>query len=127
LERKQWDSEAKSKYSSPRKAKKLAKTLADNKALYDNSEVTNKYLIAVQKARKDKTYKQSSEYQRAKKDYGKQYAQDVILGYGSSTRIKSYMNRGKTERQATARVAVEQSLVAVGGLAVSALIIASSR
>ena len=121
LERKNWDADAKDDYSKPKQAKKLATKLASNKAAYDTSEVTNKYLIAVQKARKDKTYKNSSEYQRAKADYGKEQKQQLIYGAWGSHRINTLKNLGNSEKQAKARATAEVALATVGTLAITAL------
>ena len=121
LERKNWDADARDDYSKPKQAKKLNTKLASNKAAYETSEVTNKYLIAVQKARKDKSYKNSNEYQKAKMDFGREQKQQFIYGPYGSHRINTLKNLGKTEAQAKARATAEIALASVGTLAITAL------
>lgn len=113
--------QAKDRFASPNKAKKLAKAKANNKAVYDSSETINNYLIAKQKARKDVNYKNSSEYMRAKKAYGKEMTQRFVYGDYGSQRINTLKNLGKTEKQAKTRVATEIALATVGAYAISAL------
>lgn len=108
------------KYSSPNKAKRLAKINAYNKAGFDITETTNKYAIERQKAKLDKTHKQSEAYKSAKKAYKKEQTQQLIYGPFGSQKIRALQNQGKTEKQAKGRVAVEQVLLgAAAGLAVS--------
>lgn len=122
LDRKLADDDARAKYDTPKKAKKLALGLATNKATYEHTEVTNKYLVAVQKARKDKTYKQSSEYQKAKMDYSRQYKQDYIWGPAGSIRINALKATGKSDRQAKGQVVAETSLAVIGTLGIAGFV-----
>lgn len=100
-------------YSAPNKSKKLKKSLANDKAVYDISETTNKYLIAKNKAKKDETYKQSAEYQKAKRDYGKQTSQQILYGNMGHQRIETLKNMGMSEKKAKGKVAAEQVLAGV--------------
>lgn len=119
--------QAKDRFASPNKAKKLAKAKASNKAVYDSSETINNYLIAKQKARKDVNYKNSSEYMRAKKAYGKEMTQRFVYGDFGSQRINTLKNLGKTEKQAKTRVTTEIALATVGAYAISALVAYASN
>lgn len=122
LERKLADDNLRDKYDTPKKAEKLAFGLATNKATYEHTEVTNKYLTAVQKARKDKTYKQSNEYQRAKMDYAKQCKQDYIWGPQGTIRVNALKATGKSDRQAKSQVVAETALAGIGILAISGFV-----
>lgn len=99
-----------------KKAKRLNKALAGDKAIYDTSEVLNRYAIAKQNAKKDKAYKNSSEYKEAKKAYSKQYAQQVMYGTMGHQRIETLKNMGYSEKKAKGKTFAEQALagVAVG-------------
>ena len=123
------DSNLKNKYSGTGKRgqKNLAKGLAGNKARFDMSEVTNRYLIAKQKAKKDKAYKKSNEYIKAKNDYGKQQTRDIIFGVAGNHRIETLKNLGKTDGQAKRRVVAEQVLAGVASVSVIALMGAMSN
>jgi hypothetical protein len=127
LERKERDDAAKAKYNKPRQDNKLAKKLAANKAEYDESEVYNKYHIARQKAKKDKSYKNTAEYQRAKKDYGEQRAKEIIYGQHGARRINTLKNMGKGEYQARYRVHTENALSLIGGYVATALVVGAIR
>ena len=100
-------------------SKKLRKSLAGDKALYNTTEVQNRYAIAKQKAIIDKTYKQSSEYQDAKKAFDKQYTQQMIFGTVGHQRIETLKNLGYSEKKAKGRTFVEEL---AAGVAVGALI-----
>lgn len=115
------NAQARDKYSDPKKAKKLAKAEALNKADYDTSEVINKYEIARQKAKKDKNFKNSTEYMKAKADYGKYSAQTMIYGDMGHRRIEQLKNLGKTEKQAKRKVLTESALGMIGGVAITSL------
>lgn len=114
--------QVKAKYSDPKKAKKLAFAKAQNKADYDATETINDYTIAIQKAKKDKAYKNSSEYMRAKKAYSKMTTQQLIYGDVGSRRIETLKNLGKTEKQAKARVRTEAILGMIGGVGITAAV-----
>lgn len=122
LERKEWDTQAREKYSDPKKAKKLQKKLATNKTLYDRSEKLNNYAIAIQKAKKDKSYKETADYKAARKAYTKQFAQDYIYGTSGSMRIDTLKNMGVSDKKAKGRVIAEQTLAVVGTYAVAGAI-----
>ena len=100
-----------------KKTKKLKKALAGNKAMYDTSEVTNKFIIERQKAKKDPAHKKSSEYQKAKRDYGKQQGQKLLYGEFGHQRIETLKNMGYSEKRAKGRTLAEQ---AIAGLAIGA-------
>ena len=70
------------------KGKRLKKLNTLNKVDYKRSEINNKYAIARLKAKKDKSYKNSAEYQRVKKDYGREVARDLLIGTGAIGCIK---------------------------------------
>ena len=112
-----WNEKANKKYT----GNKLNKVLAKNKALYDGTEIHNKYRIAVNKAKKDKNYKNSAEYIKARSDYGKKSTREALFGPSGSTRIETLKNLGKTEKQAVRRVATESVLTTVGMCAISSL------
>ena len=109
-------SEARTKYAG--KDKKLKNTLAKNKTEYDRTETINNYQIARQKAKKDPSYKKSSEYIKAKNKWQKQYAQDVVYGTLGSQRIDSLKNRGYSDKKAKSRVLTEQVLGLIGASAI---------
>lgn len=119
----------KNKYSGTGKfgQKKLKYGLASNKAGFNMSETTNRFMIAKQKAKKDKTYKNSEEYKKAKSDYSKQTARDYIYGPDGNRRIETLKNLGKTDKQARARVVTEQVVGVLASMAVSALIYKASN
>lgn len=121
LEYEEMNATARDKYSNPKKAKKLARAEALNKADYDTSEVINKYEIARQKAKKDKNFKHSTEYMKAKADYGKYSSQTLIYGDMGHRRIEQLKNLGKTEKQAKRRALAESALGMIGGVAVVTL------
>lgn len=125
LHRNAADANLKNKYSGTGKLgqKRLRTGLAGNKASFDRSEVSNRYFIARQKAKKDPAYKKSNEYAKAKTDYGRQQTRDLVYGVAGNHRIETLKNLGKTDRQARRRVFAEQALAGVASVAVSALII----
>ena len=110
---------ARERYSSPKKAKKLRLALATNKALFDQTETVNAYSIARQKAKKDKNYKNSTEYIKAKNAYGKYYTEAMMYGTGGAARVAGLKATGKSDKQAKGQVIAEQLLVGVGAAAVS--------
>lgn len=83
---------------------------AASKALYDTSEKKLNYSIAKQKAKKDPEYKRSPEYQRIKKEYGKQRTQKLLYGKYGHQRIETLKNQGYTEKQAKNRAYTEAAL-----------------
>lgn len=105
---------------SGKKANKLAKSLASDKALYDSTEVDNKYALAVQNAKKDPGYKKTSEYQKAVSDYNKQTTQRMIYGEFGHQRIETLKNLGYSNKRAVGRTLVEETLAGVGTAAVIA-------
>lgn len=109
-------SEARTKYAN--KAKKLTKVSANNKAAYDRTETINNYAIARQKAKKDPSYKKSSEYISAKNKFNKQYTRDMVYGEFGSQRIDSLKNRGYSDKKAKRRVLAETTLAMIGTTAV---------
>ena len=109
---------AKSKYSDPKKAKKLDNALAKSKAKFDTTEVSNKYNLARQKAKKDPTYKQSEEYIKAKSAFMKQSSQQFMFTEKGHVRIETLKNKGMSEKAARGRVAAEY----MGAYAVATLL-----
>jgi len=99
-------------------AKNLKRAKALNKADYDITETTNKFRIAKEKARKDKAYKKSAEYQKAKTDYGKQQATIFLFGTQGARRIGQLQNLGSSEKKAKARTTAEMALATIGTLAI---------
>lgn len=116
------NADAKARFSNPKKAKKLAAAKATNKADYQMSEIQNNYTIAMQKARKDKSYRQSKEYIKAKTAYGKEQTQQFIYGPYGSQRIHALQNMGKTEKQAKRQATAEIALATVGSIAIAAFV-----
>ena len=108
LEYEEMNATSRDRYSG--KDKKLKRSLAVNKALYDSSEVVNRYAIARQQAKKDKSYKMSDEYLSAKKAYSKQQAQKRLYGEFGHRRIEQLKNMGSSEKQAKNRALTEQLL-----------------
>lgn len=106
------------------KEKKLKKSLAGNKALYDTTEIDNNYAIACQKAKLDKTYKNSAEYKKARAAFGQQQTQRYLLGDVGNQRVKTLENMGSSHKSAVARTFVEETMA---GLAVGALIVGVSK
>lgn len=107
--------DAKSRYAN--NTKKLNKVNARNKALYDSTDVINKYAIAKQKAKLDKNYKNSKEYNTTKKAFNKKLADDFIYGPNGHIRIETLKNQGYSEKQAKGRIMIKQF---IGGAAVGA-------
>lgn len=100
----------KSRYSNPKKEKKLEKRLARNKAQYDATEVNNKYSIARQKAKKDSSYKETAEYKDAVSAYKKQSRDAALYGRTGQMRVSQLKNLGYSEKQAKGRVLTETLL-----------------
>lgn len=109
--------------------KKLDAAMAGNKAAYETTEVTNNYLIARQKAKKDKAYKLSDEYRAAKIAYDKQETQRFIYGEYGHARIEQLKNMGKSEKQAKRKAFTETLLVstAAGAISVATYIYSTRR
>lgn len=122
----EWDRDAEDKYSGS-KEEKLKKVKAQNKALYDSTEITNKYLIAKQKAKQDPDYTKSDEYLSAVGQYGKQQSQRMWYGERGHIRIESLKNRGFSEKKAKAKVTTEVVLANIGVFAVSSLLAYAAR
>lgn len=123
---KEWDQDAADKYAG-RKEEKLKKVKAKNKAVYDSTEITNKYRIAKQKAKQDPDYKKSDEYLKIAGQYGKQQSQLMWYGERGHIRIESLKNRGFSEKKAKAKVTTEVILEHIGLLAVSGLLTYAAR
>ena len=81
-------------------ANELKRAKARNKVDYDLSELSDKYSIAKQKAKKDKTYKKTEEYKKARKDYGKSVVDRLLLGDSAYIRIHTDLNAGESARVA---------------------------
>lgn len=101
---------AEKRYKGSRNSKALAKKLAANKALYDSTEVNNKYSIARQKAKKDASYKDTDEYKQAKRDYKNQARNSQLLGYEGHLRTEQLKNLGKSEKKAKGQALTEALL-----------------
>jgi hypothetical protein len=91
-------------------ARNLKKAKARNRALYDIGELSDAYSVAKQKAKKDKTYKQTAEYKNARKDFGKAYIQRMLLGDEGYIQVRSEINEGKSYKAAAGKVAIENML-----------------
>lgn len=105
-----YDAETKNlklKYSDQKTTKKLDNALAKSKAKFDTTEVTNKYNIARQKAKKDPSYKKSEEYINAKSAFIKQTSQKLFLAEQGHIRVETLKNKGMSEKAARGKVAVE--------------------
>lgn len=93
--------------------KKLKKDLASNKAMYDTSEVANKYAIAKSKAKLDKSYKDSNEYKTAKMAYSKQRTQQMLFGTWGHQKIETLKNMGESSGEAKAKTFAKEAAAAV--------------
>ena len=83
--------------------KSLHRAKARNKALYDLGELSDAYSVARQKAKKDKSYKQTDEYKNARNQYGKAYVQRMLFGDEAYIQGQSAINEGKSKRAAAGR------------------------
>lgn len=91
------------RYLDKRDAKNLATAKARNEVRYDLSELSNKYTIARQKAKKDKNYKQTSEYKSARNDLGKSYLERTVFGSDGYVRIHTDMKKGMSRKKAVGK------------------------
>lgn len=89
-------------------AKTLHKEKTRNKAVYELSELSSDYAIARQKAKKDKTYKQTDEYKKARNAYGKAYIERYFIGDNAYINIHADMNAGDSERKARGKEMTRQ-------------------
>lgn len=112
------DAEARENYTG-KKAKHLKRVLAENKAAYDSTEVDNNYAIARQKAKKDKSYKKTTEYIKARNAFSKQQSQRMLFGELGHQRIETLKNMGRSEKAAKGKVIGEQVLAGLGMATVS--------
>lgn len=115
------DDMARVTYNKPKQSKQLQYQLANNKAYKDISNAREDFNIARQKAKMDKSYKQSAEYRKAKSEHGRLVAQDFLYGPMGSQRIEALKNTGKSARVAKAKVVAEQTIAMIGGMALTAL------
>lgn len=83
-------------------AYQLKQTKARNKVDFQLSELSDKYNIARQKARKDKSYKKTAEYKKARNDLGKSYLERYLLGDAGYMRVHTDINSGKSVSEAYA-------------------------
>lgn len=96
-------------------AKALNRAKARNKVDYDISELSNKYSIAKQKAKKDKSYKKTAEYKEARRNYGKSVIDRMLLGDSGYIRVNTDLNAGESARVAYGKeVAMRVLGMAVG-------------
>lgn len=79
-------------------AKTLVREKARNKVDYDLSELSNKFDIAKQKAKKDKTYKKTAAYKEARRNYGKSVIDRMLLGDAGYIRVHTDINAGDSKR-----------------------------
>lgn len=116
----------KSMASNERRRDKLQ---AYNRAQMNRMQIASDYSIAKNKAKMDKSYKNSAEYKRATTAGGKQITQNLIWGPSGSVRIDQYKEMGKSSRQAKAIVSAQQLLVrtALGAMAIGSLYVTSKR
>ena len=75
-------------------AKALRRAKARNKAEYELSELYNIYSVAKQKAKKDKSYKKTYEYKKARSEYGASVVSRLILGDSGYIRVYTDLNEG---------------------------------
>lgn len=97
-------------YLDKQDAKMLATAKARNQVTYDISEMSDKYAIARQKAKKDKNYKKTSEYKSARNDLGKSYLERAVFGNDGYLRIHTDMNKGMSRKKAVGKEAVVRFL-----------------
>ena len=121
----QMNKEAKNKYYVG--SNKYKNKIAKNKALYDRTETINNYNIARLKSKKDKNYKTSESYIKAKKAYTKQSIQDMIYGQMGSIKIDTLKNKGYSEKKAKGKVVVQQLIIGAGLSAASLAAAMASR
>ena len=112
---------AESRYMYGNKKDKLKSSLAGNKALYDTSEVTNKFRAAKLQAKKDPNYKNSSEYKKTKAAYAKQHAQQVVYGTVGHQHIETLKNKGYSEKRAKGETAAIEIVGAIGMVALGSI------
>lgn len=74
---------AKSQYKDGSLRQKWA--LKKNKRNFEATEITNKYALARNKAKKDPSYKNTTEYQKAQTAYGKQMSKAALATVGIMT------------------------------------------
>lgn len=99
------------RYLDKQDAKMLATAKARNQVTYDISELSGKYTIARQKAKKDKNYKKTSEYKSARNDLGKSYLERAVFGDAGYIRIHTDMNKGMSRRKAVGKEVVTRILI----------------
>lgn len=95
-----------------RDAKKLKTVKARNKVDYDLSELSDKYAIARQKAKQDKTYKKTDEYKEARNELGKSYVERIVLGKNGYISVHTNVNKGMSHREALGREFVKKATIA---------------
>lgn len=107
------------------KGKRLKKVNTLNKVDYKRSEINNKYAIARLKAKKDKSYKNSAEYQRVKKDYGREVARDLLIGTGGNRLYKMDIEMGDSKKKAAGKAAARAALstAAIASLSIASIYI----
>lgn len=91
-------------------ARMLTRAKARNQVDYDISELHDKYSIARQKAKKDSSYKQTTDYKDAQKAYGKACVERMLLGDERYISIHTNMNTGMSRTKATGAAMVEDLL-----------------
>ena len=94
------NAKAREKYS----GKKLKAVLAKNKTNYDLTVVNTREAIARYKAKKDPSYKNTPAYAKARKDFGKRWGQQVLLGERGQKKLHNLRNQGVSNKQAYGRV-----------------------
>lgn len=109
--------------------KRADKLRRENNADLKYTEIYNKYKIAKQKAKLDPSYKNSSEYQRIRKAYGKQTTDSMLYGRLGTERIYRDMEAGKSYKEAkrkeTGRT-VATSLIVAGVITAAAIAVENS-
>ena len=91
-------------------SKMLTRAKARNKVDYDLTELNDRFNIEKQKARKDKSHKQSAQYKDARKALGRATVERFMLGNEGYIRVHTDMNAGKSEAEARGREMVLQIL-----------------
>lgn len=93
-------------------AENLKTAKARNKVDYDLGNLSDNYVIARQKAKKDKSYKQTSEYKKARNELGKAYLERMMLGDQGYINVHTEINKGKSRRKAVGQEFARRYLTA---------------
>ena len=106
--------------------KRVKKATAYNNADLKYTEVVNKYRLEKLKAKKDPAYKNSSSYQKARKEYGKQITDSILYGRDGKERMYADQSMGYTEKQARRREKGRQAAIAAIATGITIAVVAAS-